>query len=203
MKLFAKRVTTVVVMLALAIGMGFALGACGGSASNDKDEITKGLSEVLDNFKNPTAESLSEYIDDASISQLESYGVDYVELFQHLFKHFDYTINDVQIDGDKAVVKLTVENADITKAMNDTVAALENDSAFISEAASAYQSGGEKAVYSLVFAKVYEAIDASTDIVKSDAELTCTKVNGEWTPDEDSMTELVSKIYGGMDMSSL
>lgn len=204
MKEFAKRAVAVVTMLALSVGLGFALVACGGSsAANDEKLIKDELAKVLDAFKNPTAESLAPYTTDADLKQLEAYGVDYVELFQHLFKHFDYTINDVKVDGDTAVAKLTVENADITKVMNDLSANMTSDEAFVNELMSAYSSGGEQAMYPLIFEKLYTAIDASTDIVKSDAELKLTKTNNQWDIDEDSMNDLVSKVYGGLDMSSL
>ena len=204
MKRFANRVTAVVVTLALAVGLGFSLAACS-SSSNDKDLITKGITEMLDNFKNPTEASLSQYVagNEAQLAQLEAYGVDYVELFQHLFKHFDYTINDVQINGDKAVVKMTVENINVSNVMNNTSNSMATDAAFQQEVQSAYQSGGEQAAMKLVFDKLYADMDASTDIVKSDVELTCTKKNGQWEPDEASVNELVSKVYGGMDLSSL
>lgn len=204
MKRFANRVTAVVVTLALAVGLGFSLAACS-SSSNDKDLITKGITEMLDNFKNPTEASLSQYVagNEAQLAQLEAYGVDYVELFQHLFKHFDYTINDVQINGDKAVVKMTVENINVANVMNETTASLQNDPEFVSAVQSAYLSDGEQAAMKLVFDKLYADMDASTDIVKSDVELTCTKKNGQWEPDEASVNELVSKVYGGMDLSSL
>lgn len=204
MKRFANRVTAVVVTLALAVGLGFSLAACS-SSSNDKDLITKGITEMLDNFKNPTKESLSQYVagNEAQLAQLEAYGIDYVELFQHLFKHFDYTINDVQVNGDKAVVKMTVENINVSNVMNNTENSMSTDTAFQQEVQSAYLSGGEQAAMKLVFDKLYADMDASTDIVKSDVELTCTKKNGQWEPDEASVNELVSKVYGGMDLSSL
>ena len=204
MKRFANRVTAVVVTLALAVGLGFSLAACS-SSSNDKDLITKGITEMLDNFKNPTKESLSQYVagNEAQLAQLEAYGIDYVELFQHLFKHFDYTINDVQVNGDKAVVKMTVENINVSNVMNNTSNSMETDTAFQQEVQSAYLSGGEQAAMKLVFDKLYADMDASTDIVKSDVELTCTKKNGQWEPDEASVNELVSKVYGGLDLSSL
>lgn len=204
MKQFAKRAVAVFIMIVLAAGVSFALSACGG-ASNDEKLIKDEISKVLDNFKNPTKESLSEYVEgnEAALASLEAYGVDYVELFQHLFKHFDYTIDDVKVNGDTAVAKLTVENVNLQNAINEASIAMQNDPEFLSEAQAAYMSGGEQAMYKLVFQEMYDAIDSSTDIVKSQTELTCTKKNGQWEPDEESMTEFVSKVYGGLDMSSL
>ena len=204
MKQFAKRAIAVFTMIVLAAGVSFALSACGG-ASNDEKLIKDGISEVLDNFKNPTKESLSEYVggNEAALASLDAYGVDYVELFQHLFKHFDYTIDDVKVNGDTAVVKLTVENVNLEKALSEASTAMQSDPEFVSEVQAAYVSGGEQAMYKLVFQKMYDAIDSSTDIVKNQMELTCTKTNGQWAPDDESVTELVSKVYGGLDMSSL
>lgn len=203
MKDFAKRAVAIVTMLALSVGLGFVLVACGSSAADDEQLINDELTKVLDAFKNPTKESLSPYITDSDLAQLDALGVDYVELFQHLFKHFDYTINDVKVDGDKAVVKLTVENADISKVMSDLENSMTTDTEFVNELMTAYSSGGEQAIYPIIFKKLYQAIDDSTDIVKSDAELKLTKTNNQWDIDEDSMNELVSKVYGGLDLSAL
>lgn len=203
MKQFAKRATAVFIMLALAAGLCFTLAACSNSTS-DKDLITKELNTVLDAFKNPTAESLSPYVGDgSSLESLTQYGIDYVELFQHLFKHFDYKINDVKIDGDHATVAMTVENADFEKIMNDVNATLQDDPEFVNTLMDAYSSGGQEAMYKLIFQKMYDAIDASSDIVSSDAELKLTKTNGKWEVDEDSISDFVSKIYGGLDTSNL
>ena len=190
-------------MLALSVGLGFTLVACGSSAANDEQLIQDELAKVLDAFKNPTAESLAPYVGDTDLSMFDTYGIDYVELFQHLFKHFDYTIKDVKVDGDKAVVQLTVENADVSKVMADLESSMTTDSAFQTELLNAYTSGGESALYPIIFQKLYDALDASTDIVKSDAELKLTKTNNQWDIDEDSMNELVSKVYGGLDLSAL
>ena len=58
-------------------------------------------------------------------------------------------------------------------------------------------------MYKLIFDEMYAAIDAETDTVKSETEITLTKTNGQWDVDEDSMTDFISKVYGGLDMSSL
>ena len=202
MKQFAKRMTAVFTMIILAVGVSFTLAACG-SQSSDEQLIKTELSKVLDAFKNPTEESLSPYMGDVDSSALEAYGIDIVEMMQHLFKHFDYSIDSVTVDGDKATAKLTVENIDMQKVITEASAALTSDQEFMAKAQEAYVSGGEKAMYKLIFDEMYAAIDAETDTVKGETEITLTKTNGQWDVDEDSMTDFISKVYGGLDMSSL
>ena len=202
MKQFAKRMTAVFTMIILAVGVSFTLAACG-SQSSDEQLIKTELSKVLDAFKNPTEESLSPYMGDVDSSALEAYGIDIVEMMQHLFKHFDYSIDSVTVDGDKATAKLTVENIDTQKVITEASAALTSDQEFMAKAQEAYVSGGEKAMYKLIFDEMYAAIDAETDTVKGETEITLTKTNGQWDVDEDSMTDFISKVYGGLDMSSL
>ena len=203
MKQFAQRAIAVITMLALSVGLGFALVACGSSASNDEKLIKDELSKVMDAFKNPTAESLSPYVTDADLKQLEAFGVDYVELFQHLFKHFDYKINNVKVDGDKATATVTVTNVDFPKIMSAFEAAAQSDADFQAELLGAYSSGGQQAMYPVIFQKLYSEIDASTDTVTNDAELKLTKTNNAWNIDDASMKEFVSKVYGGLDVSNL
>lgn len=203
MKPLAKRITAVFAMAVLAAGLCFTLAACGGSANSDEQLIKTSLSNTLDAFKTPTEESLSPYIDDATKSQLDAMGIDSVEMCEHLFKHFDYTIDDVKVDGDKGVVTITVQNVDMTKVMDDVTNEMYADTEFITQVQSVMQSQGQQAAYGLIYDRLYAAIDASQDLVTNQAQINVVKTNGAWDVDDSSMSEFVSMVYGGMDTSSL
>lgn len=203
MKSIAKRVTAVFTMVALAAGLCFTLAACGSSAQSDEELIKTSLANTFDAFKTPTEESLSPYIDDTTKSQLDAMGIDSVEMCEHLFKHFDYTIDNVKVDGDKAVATMTIQNVDMTKVMNEVTTEMQTDMDFLAQVQSVMQSDGQKAAYALIYEKLYDAIDASQDLVSNQAEVNLAKTNGVWDVDESSMSEFVSMVYGGMDVSSL
>ena len=47
--------------------------------------------------------------------EMESMGIDPYEFYQALFSNFDYSIDDIRVDGDEATVELTVSNVDIER----------------------------------------------------------------------------------------
>ena len=199
-----KRATTLLVALAMSVGLCFGLAACSSSANSDETAIKTELDKALGALKNPTAESIGELMDDTStFEEFEKMGVDPIEMLQHLFGKFDYTIDSVKVDGDTATAQLTLTNIDLEKAITSFTNDMGNDAEFTSQLISAYQSGGEAAMYELVFDKMYEYIDNSDELVTSEAELKLTKANGQWQIDENSEVEMISAMYGGADLSSL
>ena len=203
-----KRATTILITLAMSACLCIGLAACSGGAStpSEEDQIRAELDKALGTLKNPTAESLQELLGDdmSSLDSLaEQYGIDPVEMLQHFFGKFNYTVGDITVDGDSADAQVTVENIDFQTVINDAMADMQNDPEFIAQATTEYASGGETAVYKLVFDKMYEVIDAAEGTVSSTVDFKLTKTNGQWDINEDDLGTLVSGMYGGLDLSTL
>ena len=115
----ALRAITTIVSCVLALGLVVGLNGCG---KNDEELIRASVSEVMDLFKNPTKENLQGFIneDEIDLSTLEEYDIDIYEFLGHSFKHFDYTINDVTVDGDTASANLTLTNTDLGAVVEET-----------------------------------------------------------------------------------
>lgn len=181
--------------VALAIGMSVGLSAC----RSDEQEIRANVETMLNAFKNPTKENLSPYMseadkDSATVEQLNEFGVDFYEFLAHSLKHFDYRINEVKVEGDKATVKLDITNANINSAMEAARAEISNMSREESERL--YQEGGMNALIKKLIESLYKKLDESTDLVTTSMELKMNKENGTWTVDEGSLNELVGAVYG-------
>lgn len=202
-----RRVTTILITLAMSVGLCIGLAACsGGSATSEEDQIRAELDKALGTLKNPTAESLATLLGDdmSSLDSLaEQYGIDPVEMLQHFFGKFDYSIGDITVNGDSADAQVTVENIDFQSVLSGAMTDLQKDPEFAAQLASEYASGGESAAYKLIFDKMYEVIDAAEDVVTSTVDFKLTKTNGQWDINEDDLTNLVSSLYGGLDLSSL
>ena len=186
-------------MLGCVLAFGLVIGLAGCEKSNDEEQIRSAVSQVMDAFKNPTKENLKQFVDasDVNLDELEQYGVDIYEFLGHCFSHFDYKINEVKVEKDGATASLSLTNADLGKAMQ---AAQEEYMANLDYTAIQNSDNPQLEVAKGLFAKIYEKLDASEDLVTTDATLKLTKVNGEWKLDEQSVNEVVSAMYGGIQL---
>ena len=79
--------------------------------NSDERNVRDAVTRMLDAIKNPSREGMEPYLsnlDSNTKAQLDAYGIDMYDFIEHIFKHFDYAIDDVQIDGNNATVKLTI-----------------------------------------------------------------------------------------------
>ena len=205
MKSTYKRAVTLLVALAMSVGLCFGLAACGGGGQSDEQMIRAELDEALAVLKNPTEDSVKAMLGDntAALDELEQYGVDPVEMLKHFFGHFDYTIDSVKVDGDKGVATVTITNADFQTVMNDVLGNLQNDEEFIAAATSAYSSGGQKELYKLIFDKLFKAIDETDKLVTTTTDFQLEKKDGQWNFTDEGKQALMSSMFGGMDLSQL
>ena len=205
MKRTYKRAVTLLVTLAMSVGLCFGLAACGGGGQSDEQMIRAELDEAFAVLKNPTEDSVKAMLGDntASLDQLEQYGVDPVDMLKHFFGHFDYTIDNVKVDGDKGVATVTITNADFQTVMNDVMGNLQNDEEFIAAATEAYASGGEKDLYKLIFDKLFKAIDETDKLVTTTTDFQLEKKDGQWNFTDEGKQALMSSMFGGMDLSQL
>lgn len=193
----ALRAITTIVSCVLALGLVVGLNGCG---KNDEELIRASVSEVMDLFKNPTKENLQGFIneDEVDLSTLEEYDIDIYEFLGHSFKHFDYTINDVTVDGDTASANLTLTNTDLGAVVEETTTEITEN---IDDYADVLNGeNGRKEFMKIFFNKIYEKLDASEETVSTDATLQLNKVDGEWEVDDSSMDAVVSAMYGGLDL---
>ena len=193
----ALRAITTIVSCVLALGLVVGLNGCG---KNDEELIRASVSEVMDLFKNPTKENLQGLIneDEVDLSTLEEYDIDIYEFLGHSFKNFDYTINDVTVDGDTASANLTLTNTDLGAVVEETTTEITEN---IDDYADILNGeNGRKEFMKLFFNKIYEKLDASEETVSTDATLKLNKVDGEWEVDESSMDAVVSAMYGGLEL---
>lgn len=193
----ALRAITTIVSCVLALGLAVGLNGCG---KNDEELIRASVSEVMDVFKNPTKENLQKFVneDEMDLSTLEEYDIDIYEFLGHSFKHFDYKINEVTVDGDTASADLTLTNADLGSVVEDATAEITEH---IDEYADVINGdNGRNEFMKIFFNKIYEKLDASEETVSTDATLRLNKVDGEWEVDDSSIDTVVSAMYGGIEL---
>lgn len=201
-----KRAMIVLATVVMSVGLCFGLAACGGGAANNDEQLIKSeLDKAFSTLKNPTEESIKELTggDLSSLDEIKQYGVEPVEMLKHFFSKFDYTIDGVKVDGDKATASVTITNIDFESVLNKTAADLQNNQEFMTQAAAAYASGGQEAMYKFIFEEVYKAIDNSNDLTTNSVDIALEKKDGTWDFSEQGQKDLVSAMFGGFDFSSL
>lgn len=205
MKKTLKRVSIILVTVAMSVGLCVGLAACGSSASNDEQMIRSELDKAFGTLKNPTEDSIKELTggDLSDLDEMKQYGVDPIDMIKHLFGKFDYSIDNVKVDGDKAVATVTMTNVDIQAVVNETMSTLENDSDFIAQVQQAYTSGSMTDAYKLVFDKMFEAIDNSDKLVTSTSDFELEKKDGQWDFTDEAQQQLVHDLFGGMDLTNM
>lgn len=195
------RVLAAAASCVLALGLVIGLNGCG--KPNDEELIRTSITEVMEVFKNPTKENLAQYVEAAGddLSEFEEYGIDIYEFMEHSFAKFDYTIGDVTVDGDTATADLTLTNVDLKTTLETVQEDIYANVLDYSEMFDAEdEEEGQRQFMQLFFQKIYDALDASEEVVSTDAQLKLNKVDGEWQVDETSLNAVVGGMYGGIEL---
>ena len=94
--------------VALAATMLTGLVACGGESA--EDVIRKGVTEELESIKNLDQAALDEIMAGAGAANagLEEYGIDMEEFCRTWLDGFDYSVDNVTVDGENATATATI-----------------------------------------------------------------------------------------------
>lgn len=119
-----------VLTAALAATMLAGLTACGGESA--EDVIRKGVTEELESIKNLDQAALDEIMAGAGAADagLDEYGIDMEEFCRTWLTGFDYSVDNVTVDGEKATVTVTITCKSLMEGVNifmDKVTALTED----------------------------------------------------------------------------
>ena len=198
------RVVALALAAALALVAPVGLAAC----ADDAGQARASAAAVLDVLKDPTREGLEGLVGasgaaelDAAATELAGEGIDLYELMSHLGRHFDYTIDSVQVTGDEAVVTVSSSNADFSAAMASAEARA--DAWLESEDGQQAYAAGDKDAISRRYAELlYEEVDASTETVSASGELRLRRADGSsWRLEDGSEDTLVSVFFAGQQVA--
>lgn len=169
--------------------------------NSDEQSVRAAVARMLDAIKSPSRKSMEPYLsnlDSNTKAQLDAYGIDMYDFTEHVFKHFDYAIDDVQIDGNNATVKLTITNADLMQAL---MAGSRELQSLDQDTMQQLGSGGEKAIMQKYMELFYASIDDEKNLTTTEAELKLVKSGGMWKVDEDSAKNFSRSMFGGVNLS--
>ncbi len=200
-----KRLAILFAVLVMSTGLCISLAACGGVSQEDEQMITAELDKAFETLKNPTQDTVNALFgDDASkLEEFSKYGIDPIEMLKHAFGHLDYKVDGIKAEGDKASVKVTLNNVDFQAVASQFASDMQNDEALRAQATEALVSGDEQGAYKVIFDKLYSALDESDNLVASTAEFQMEKENGQWAFAEEGNQELAAVVLDTIDLSPL
>lgn len=201
-----KSVFAVLLVTAVAFG----LAGC----SSDEDNAVAAVSYAMDAYTAPYTEKDGEkgaqegneapapaYADDATMAQLEAYGVDAGEYRRHALQRMTYEVGECSVadDGASATVQLTVTNVSLSAAA-DAAAADYAAYAQTEDAASAYNESGRPALFSKLIEYLYAHLDGD-ELVQTTVAVEARKDDsGAWTFDPAGNDDFFRALYGGSDV---
>ena len=200
-----KRLAILLAVLVMSAGLCINLAACGGVSQEDEQMITAELDKAFETLKNPTQATVNELFgnDASKLEEFSKYGIDPIEMLKHAFGHLDYKVDGIKAEGDKATVKVTLNNVDFQAVASQFASDMKNDEELRAQATEALVSGDEQGAYKVIFDKLYSALDESDNLVASTAEFQMEKENGQWSFTEEGNQELAAVVLDTIDLSPL
>ncbi len=163
-------------VLALTLGMATLSGCT--QPQDDSEAIRQSLSSELDSIKNLDDTFVTEFSESINMSQLSMYGIDGVEFMKAYLNGFDYTIDNITVNGDTAEAQITLTCKSYTgyqKALEEAVTKITENP---DELAGMSNEDINK--------KIGEIVTGSLDNVElkptEPITITYTKVNDVWEP---------------------
>lgn len=162
------------------------LTGCGPSAEElIRDDLTSQFEEIK-----AGDEDLLEGIESSAGEDFEDLGIDPKEFASSYLEGFDYTVNDVTVDGDTATANVSIT----VKSMGDIVNEFQLKFTEYLSTADLSTISGEDELYQQAGQLLMDAT-ASAEPKTVECDFTYTKdENGVWSADESAETELVNAL---------
>lgn len=182
-----KKIISIMTAVALVAGA-LCLVGCG---QNNEQLIREKLTEELDTFKNQDDSALSSIATAMENEGLDEMGIDSQEFAAAVLNGFDYTIDDVQVNGDTANATVTIvskSSSDFTQRITEVAQTLVDDPAI------AELTSEEK--MSKLGEAVMQAFD-ETEVVTETATIEYKLNNNTWEPVDgsNSLASLDSIVF--------
>ena len=153
-----------------------------GCAENSEEAVRNAVSEEFDQIKNADMEAIEEIAgDSAEFKALEAYNITATDAYAAIFSDFDYQIESVKVEGDKAVVGIKFTAKDLSQFQSELVAAAQQMSTDGSLTGLSTSEINAK-IGEMVLNTIKALPTTETDVIDFD----CVKKNGKWQLTDES-----------------
>ena len=183
------KVLSLSVITAICMAFGCLVLAGCSSPEDDEAAIKEALTEQFDRLKNlddATVDEISQAIGSDELSKLGIAPADFAKAY---LDGFDYSVQDVKVDGDSATATVTVT----CKSLKEFEASLEKVAAdYIADSSNWEKS--ETQIYQEIGTKVMESLKSVPTATTSPVELRFTESNGEWSSDTSTESSITNAM---------
>ena len=184
----SKKLLAVVLAATMMCFGALVLSSCGKS---DEEVVREGVARELDMVKNKDPEFMESITDAALASEMDAYGIDANEFMVSYLEGFDYTINDVTVDGDTAVANVTITCKTLSDIYEQVMTSAE-DAANSTDVSSMGDDESNQLVGQIMMDSVAQ-VQATT---QEPVDLTFTLNGNTWEPTAAAESALPTALFG-------
>ncbi len=185
MKRTASLFTRVIALAALCCSLVFASAALTACGPDHEQAIRDALTQELDTIKNLDEGFINEIASQDEVATLQEFGIDPNEFFKSYLSGFDYSIDEVTVDGETANATVTITMKSYTEffeAFNEATDSLLADDSLVSLS--------EEDLYTRIGQSVMDAVNGLEPQQIEPLTFTYELVDNVWTPTSESLTAL-------------
>lgn len=183
------KVLSLSVITAICMAFGcLALAGCS-SPENDEAAIKEALTAQFDRLKSLDDETVDEISQAIGSSELTKLGIAPADFAKAFLDGFDYSVQDVKVDGDSATATVTITCKSL-KAFETSLNTMADE--YIKDEANWEKS--ESQIYEEIGAKTMDTLKTVPTVTTSPIELKLTKSSGEWTTDSSSDSAITNAM---------
>lgn len=169
-----------------------------GCAENSEEAVRNAVTNELDEIKNFDTEEIEAFASESTeFAALSSYGITATAAYEAIFSDFDYAIEEVKVDGDKATVGIKFTTKDLNKFQSALVAAAQQADADGSLEGLTQTELNAK-IGDLVINTIKDLPTTETQVINFDV----VKQGGSWQMASDSGEVLQEALFPASVMSS-
>lgn len=174
----------------------FAVACCCGlmtgcASENSEDAVRNTVTDELDQIKNSDPELIDEIASQTTeFKELEMYNITAADAYQAMFSDFDYKIEKVEVDGDKATVGIVFTTKDLSKFQNALIEAAQQ-----AQANGEFDNMNQEQANEAIGKMVIDTIKALPVSQTPVTDFQVVKKNGAWEMADDSGTILQEALF--------
>lgn len=191
-KMMKKRNRRMPRIIAIALSLVLTAGiftGCGPKVS-DEEIIQQAIEEELDSIKNMEEEALNEMGVEEMAAQLETLGIDGEDFLKTYLDGFDYTIGEIEVDGDHATASVTLK----CKSFNDMNTQMENISVEMLENPEELAGMSEDEIMQKIGGIFMDVLEEAEMKETAPIEINYDLIDKVWTPASDTDQSVAEAI---------
>lgn len=174
-----------------ALCMSFSCIALVGCSSDEDEEaaIEQAISAEFDKLKNLDAATVDEIAQSVGNDELTKMGIDAKDFAKAYLDGFDYSVQKVEVDGDKATATVTMTCKSLSEFQSSlTTLAAE----YVGDSSNWEKS--ESQIYQELGTKIMDTLKSTPTATTQPITLHFTESGGEWTADENEDTQITNAM---------